>query len=305
MSPNVHVVVRGFRALDEFQGFNDCCGPNGEEVNLACVQNRAPTGAHMNEIRARDIQKGWFRPGGGNTLHEVWLDATEIEHVQVTETPFGSPLETIRENLENALRQGNPCVLQLQDATMLPHNEHGVLEHFIACGGIDTNLGVLVANGDEIPFTGTYWVAWDQIAAARPGGVLEFHMPAPPPTPAPPTPTPGNAYIVKAGDSLSSIAAAKYGNAAQWPLIWQANHIAIGSNPNLIRVGMVLIIPPAPTTPAPAHRTWKVRVGDSLSGIAQAEYNNAARWPDIWRANMTIIGSNPNLIKPGEVLAIP
>lgn len=49
-------------------------------------------------------------------------------------------------------------------------------------------------------------------------------------------------YTVKAGDSLSRIAKAFYGDATQWKVIYEANKDAI-SNPNSIRVGQVLAIP--------------------------------------------------------------
>lgn len=53
----------------------------------------------------------------------------------------------------------------------------------------------------------------------------------------------------------------------------------------------------------PLHYT--VQTGDTLSGIATTEYGNPGFWVDIYDANREIIGSNPNLIRPGEVLLIP
>ena len=49
-------------------------------------------------------------------------------------------------------------------------------------------------------------------------------------------------YTVQAGDSLSAIALAVYGNAGRWTEIFEANKDQI-SNPNLIMVGQVLRIP--------------------------------------------------------------
>jgi nucleoid-associated protein YgaU len=48
-------------------------------------------------------------------------------------------------------------------------------------------------------------------------------------------------YTVHAGDSLWSIAKSVTGNGANWTHIYQMNRAAIGSNPNLIHVGLVLI----------------------------------------------------------------
>jgi len=47
-------------------------------------------------------------------------------------------------------------------------------------------------------------------------------------------------YTVKEGDSLSSIAEKFYGDLYQWPKILEANNLL---NPDLLEVGMVLVIP--------------------------------------------------------------
>ena len=52
-------------------------------------------------------------------------------------------------------------------------------------------------------------------------------------------------YTVKAGDSLSKIAKAKYGNANLWKTIFEANKDRI-KNPDLIQVGWELKIPAKP-----------------------------------------------------------
>jgi 5'-nucleotidase len=49
-------------------------------------------------------------------------------------------------------------------------------------------------------------------------------------------------YTVRSGDTLSRIAAKFYGKATLFDKIADANHIR---NPNLIKVGQVLTIPPA------------------------------------------------------------
>ncbi|HOX71690.1 MAG: LysM peptidoglycan-binding domain-containing protein [Dokdonella sp.] len=51
-------------------------------------------------------------------------------------------------------------------------------------------------------------------------------------------------YTVAKGDTLSKIAKKFYGNANQWRVIFEANNDRI-SNPDLIRIGQVLKIPPA------------------------------------------------------------
>lgn len=59
--------------------------------------------------------------------------------------------------------------------------------------------------------------------------------------------------------------------------------------------------PPPPTSP----QSYSVKSGDSLSKIALREYKDASQWRKIYEANITVIGKNPNLIKPGQKLVIP
>ncbi|NLE75701.1 MAG: LysM peptidoglycan-binding domain-containing protein [Chloroflexi bacterium] len=60
----------------------------------------------------------------------------------------------------------------------------------------------------------------------------------------------------------------------------------------------------APAAPAAAPRTYVVKPGDTLSGIAKQIYGKAARWPEIFEANRDLI-KDPNLIHPGWELRIP
>ncbi|MCT4544433.1 MAG: LysM peptidoglycan-binding domain-containing protein [Vallitalea sp.] len=50
---------------------------------------------------------------------------------------------------------------------------------------------------------------------------------------------------------------------------------------------------------------YTVKEGDYLIKIARKVYGNSSRWKDIYNANRTIIGKNPNLIFPNQVLTIP
>ena len=54
-----------------------------------------------------------------------------------------------------------------------------------------------------------------------------------------------------------------------------------------------------------APRTYVVVKGDSLSKIAKAFYGSAGKWRLIYEANKAVVGNNPDLIKPGQVLTIP
>lgn len=59
-------------------------------------------------------------------------------------------------------------------------------------------------------------------------------------------------HVVVPGDWLSKIAEVYYGDLYKWPLIYEANRAAIGSNPNLIRPGQTLYIPALPQMAAAA-----------------------------------------------------
>ncbi|HEX9015309.1 MAG TPA: LysM peptidoglycan-binding domain-containing protein, partial [Chloroflexota bacterium] len=122
-----------------------------------------------------------------------------------------------------------------------------------------------------------------------------------------PTPPPDTKYTVKAGDSLSGIAAQFGVSASQ---IQSANGI---QDPNVLRAGMVLTIPaggqtapaaatptPAPPTPAPTPDVkYTVKAGDTLTGIASSFGVKASA---IQSANNLQDG---NAIKIGQLLTIP
>jgi LysM repeat protein len=66
------------------------------------------------------------------------------------------------------------------------------------------------------------------------------------------------------------------------------------------RVNQIL----ASATPKPAARTYTVQKGDNLSAIA-SKLGVKGGWRALYSANSKVIGSNPNLIRVGQVLTIP
>ncbi|MEO0587716.1 MAG: LysM peptidoglycan-binding domain-containing protein [Planctomycetota bacterium] len=53
-------------------------------------------------------------------------------------------------------------------------------------------------------------------------------------------------HTIQSGENLSSIAQRYYGKAARWRALFNANRDVLGNNPNAIRAGMVIVIPPLP-----------------------------------------------------------
>ena len=101
-------------------------------------------------------------------------------------------------------------------------------------------------------------------------------------------------YTVRAGDTLSGIAA-RYGTT--WQRLQQLNGLA---DPNRIYVGQVLKVTGSAhaAAPAPAARTYTVRPGDTLSGIA-AKYGTS--WQTLQKLNGI---ANPNLIYAGQTIRV-
>ncbi len=105
-------------------------------------------------------------------------------------------------------------------------------------------------------------------------------------------------YVVRAGDTLSGIAAA-FGVRGGWPALYAANRHAIGGDPDVIRAGTVIALP---GRRAPVRYT--VAAGDTLSGIAAA-FGVRGGWPALYAANRQVVGSDPSVIGAGMVLRIP
>jgi LysM repeat protein len=108
---------------------------------------------------------------------------------------------------------------------------------------------------------------------------------------------PASRYAVRPGDTLSGIAA-RFAVRGGWPALYAANRPLIGSDPNTIRPGTVLVLP-GRMTPA----RYRVVAGDTLAGIA-ARLAVRGGWPALYAANWPLIGSDPNVIRPGTVLTV-
>ena len=60
-----------------------------------------------------------------------------------------------------------------------------------------------------------------------------------------------------------------------------------------------------PGQQAAAGEQYTVKSGDSLSKIAKAHYGDAMKWRKVYEANKALIGDNPDMIHPGQVLKLP
>ena len=119
-------------------------------------------------------------------------------------------------------------------------------------------------------------------------------------------------YVVKSGDTMSSIAEAWFGAPRDWSRIAEANPQL---DPNRLSVGQVIMLPPKnakstssvtkPTTPTTGGKTYTVRSGDSLATISRAIYGSDGHWKLLYGANKNLIGANPEALKVGAVLSIP
>ena len=62
--------------------------------------------------------------------------------------------------------------------------------------------------------------------------------------------------------------------------------------------------PPDPSTYAPGAKTYTVKAGDTLSGIAKAHLGSAGAYMKIFDLNKDQL-TDPDKIKPGQVLRLP
>lgn len=120
-------------------------------------------------------------------------------------------------------------------------------------------------------------------------------------------------YIVKAGDTGTSIAKAYFGDPNKWVLISKANPWA---DFNRLRIGQKLKLPPKDATsvkPPPGAQpvamgdksTYTVQAGDTLAAIARKQLGNAGLWEQIYNANKAVIGDDPAALKVGMKLKLP
>lgn len=176
------------------------------------------------------------------------------------------------------------------------------------------------------------------ISPATPAPIAELPPAATAPTA---TTAPANfgvpqSYTVVSGDTLSHIALKVYGRQSLWPLLAKANPQL---DPQRLQIGQKLRVPPLPvsistagsppagslsagststssitatTHPATnagaagaSGKIYLVQEGDTLSSIAQKQYNDQTLWTIIYHANRETLGSKPDRLVIGMKLIIP
>lgn len=69
------------------------------------------------------------------------------------------------------------------------------------------------------------------------------------------------------------------------------------------QVQQVVVSPERPNT-KPEPTSYTIKSGDSLFMIAKRALGDGNRWREIYEKNESVIGANPNLIYPGQVLQL-
>ncbi|MCV2491878.1 LysM peptidoglycan-binding domain-containing protein [Geodermatophilus sp. YIM 151500] len=161
-------------------------------------------------------------------------------------------------------------------------------------------------------------LAGPPVVAEQPVGHEEPPVPAPPGDTRPTAPTAaGPTYTVQPRDTLGRIAARYLGDWTRFEEILELNRGrpqpdgAILTDPGLIRPGWILVLPPDATRAeagSPAAEVT-VRPGDTLADIAAQ--HGLDGWQPVFDLNAGEplpgggVFSDPNLIRPGQVLDIP
>jgi len=122
------------------------------------------------------------------------------------------------------------------------------------------------------------------------------------------TPEP-KVHVVAKGDTLWGLGVKYYGDGTKGKIILQANKAVI-ADPEVLRIGQKLIIPPAV---APVTQGASARAGDeehtltkkdTLWSLAQKYYGDGAKWKRILQANQDIIKDERHL-PVGKTIVIP
>ena len=210
-----HVEIPHFLALTE-RGNWDACGVVAELAALhACPWSgvKFPTAASgpatVKAWRQQYVDAGHWR-GGGCYLSDIyWHLTTHNRHVDAylpySDTPNLTALHTF---IHTWTLKAHPVIIEVSNAAALPHNEQGIRYHFVCLGGIDSDAGYLVANGDTDAaltttklWVPTYWATWATLVRAGICGAIAINRDYTPPAP-PPVPPIGLTAVITQAEAL-------------------------------------------------------------------------------------------------------
>jgi uncharacterized protein YidB (DUF937 family) len=186
-----------------------------------------------------DVAASWVGTGENKPVSPQQLeDALGADKVAELAKQAGIPADKGAEVLSQVL----PSVVnEMTPDGVVPEEHHmGTLSKIILGG-----LGVAGATMAAKAVAGKFGHHDDAPAMADAGAPMGSPTSAPTPSAAPTAPTPeaqARTYTVVSGDTLSKIAKHYYGDANDWPKIFDANRDKL-SNPDRINVGQVLRIP--------------------------------------------------------------
>lgn len=186
---SVHVTLDNFQALSEFWNDTDgdpdthaTCGPDAWLMTIHALRGEPLNQDELDQIRDEMRARNWFGVGGCNI--EELKAYTQLKGYAVAAfIPWGAGQQAaIHQALKDNCVAKNGVILQLDAAHDLTGNEPGVNSHFIAIGGIDSQAGYLVGNGDDVnalavnnghgKIIPTRWMTWDTLLAAQPVALL-------------------------------------------------------------------------------------------------------------------------------------
>ena len=180
-----HVEVPGFQAFGEFHGSNKDCSADAELMARHPLDGSLLDAATLNLWWGEYWNTGHHTSGGATLDHIHWhltgsahrLDANKARVAKYIGTDKIA-LPQLRAEIIAALVKGQTVITYLGRALALPDNEHGVYGHFVALGGVDSDLGYLAGNGDTTDALGghgiipTHWHGWNELAAAEINGMI-------------------------------------------------------------------------------------------------------------------------------------
>jgi nucleoid-associated protein YgaU len=131
-------------------------------------------------------------------------------------------------------------------------------------------------------------------------------------------------YVIKPGQTLSKIAYEVYGNSRFWVAIQRENS---GLDSNHLKVGSTIKLPDVSPVPGPitvsdeqfsnpvththteaaisSGRTYTVKSGDSLYGIAKRLLGSGRKADALYSLNKDVIGPDKSRLKLGMILKLP